>query len=65
LLADALLLVAPIATVNGPLEDLFYDREMSEETPIDDILERLSWATSLPAWLTRVRRSLPEMWEDA
>src|SRR6266700_282460 len=65
LLADALLLVAPIASVNGPLEDLFYDREMSEETPIDDILERLSWATSLPAWLTRVRRSLPEMWEDA
>jgi len=65
LLADALLLVAPIVTVNGPLEDLFYDREMSEETPIDDILERLSWATSLPAWLTRIRRSLPDMWEDA
>lgn len=64
LLADALMLVAPIASVNGPLEDLFYEREMSEETPIDDLLERLSWATSLPAWLTRVRRSLPEMWED-
>jgi Ser/Thr protein kinase RdoA (MazF antagonist) len=65
LLADALLLVSPIASVNGPLEDLFYDREMNEATPIDDLLERLSWATSLPAWLTRVRRSLPEMWEAA
>jgi Ser/Thr protein kinase RdoA (MazF antagonist) len=65
LLADALLLVAPIATANGPLEDLFYDREMREEASIDDILERLSWATSLPAWLTRARRSLLEMWEDA
>jgi hypothetical protein len=29
---------------------------------IDDVMERLAWAWSLPAWLNRVRRSLPEMW---
>jgi Ser/Thr protein kinase RdoA (MazF antagonist) len=63
LLADALMLVAPIATINGPLEDLFYTQQDTEEALIDDVMERLSWASSLPAWLSRVRRSLQEMWE--
>ena len=63
LLADALLLISPIATINGPLEDLFYAAEMSEETLIEQVMERLSWAASLPAWLARMRRALPEMWE--
>jgi Ser/Thr protein kinase RdoA (MazF antagonist) len=62
LLADALMLVAPIATANGPLEDLFYLQEEVDEASIEDILERLSWASSLPAWLGRVRRSIAEMW---
>lgn len=62
LLADALMLVSPIATMNGPLEDLFYADEL-DNTLIDDVLERLFWATALPAWLARVRRSLQEMWE--
>ena len=61
-LADALTLMAPIATINGPLEDLFYASAVSEEMLIDDVLERLSWASSLPAWLRRVRPSLAEMW---
>ncbi len=63
LLADALMLVSPIATINGPLEDLFYAQEEPDESLIEDVMERLSWASSLPAWLTRVRRSLPDMWE--
>jgi Ser/Thr protein kinase RdoA (MazF antagonist) len=63
LLADALMLIAPIATINGPLEDLFYTQEGMNEALIDDVMERLSWASSLPAWLGRVRRSLQEMWE--
>lgn len=62
LLADALMLVSPIATINGPLEDLFYTREEVDETLIEDIMERLAWATTLPGWLNRVRRTLPEMW---
>ncbi len=62
LLGDALSLVAPIATINGPLEDLFYVQEEFDETLIEDVMERLSWAASLPAWLVRVRRSLAEMW---
>ncbi len=62
LLGDALSLVAPIATINGPLEDLFYVQEKFDETLIEDIMERLSWAASLPAWLARVRRSFSEMW---
>ncbi|MBV9259617.1 MAG: hypothetical protein JO215_16520, partial [Ktedonobacteraceae bacterium] len=62
LLGDALSLVAPIATINGPLEDLFYVQEELDETLIEDVMERLSWAASLPAWLARVRRSLAEMW---
>jgi len=33
-----------------------------DEALIDDVMKRLSWATSLPAWLARVRRSLAEMW---
>ncbi len=62
LLGDALTLVSPIATVNGPLEDLFYAQEDLDEALIEDVMERLSWAASLPAWLGRVRRSLAEMW---
>lgn len=62
LLGDALSLIAPMVTMNGPLEDLFYAQEHLDETLIEDIMERLSWAASLPAWLARVRRSLGEMW---
>ncbi len=61
-LADALLLISPIATTNGPLEDVFYTPEKPDAALIDDVLECLSWASSLPAWLGRVRRSLAEMW---
>jgi len=61
-LADALMLVAPIVTVNGPLEDIFFAPEGAEEPLIEDVMERLAWASSFPAWLNRVRRSLPEMW---
>lgn len=63
LLADALMLVSPIATINGPLEDLFYTQEGLDEGLIEDVMERLSWASSLPAWLRRVKQSLGEMWE--
>src|SRR5581483_7653711 len=68
LLTDALLIISPIATINGPLEDLFYTPIEAGLAPalvssnIDDLMERLSWAASLPAWLARVRRALPEMW---
>jgi Ser/Thr protein kinase RdoA (MazF antagonist) len=62
LLADALMIVSPIATMNGPLEDVFYSDRL-DNTLIDDVMERLSWATALPAWLARVRHSLQEMWE--
>jgi Ser/Thr protein kinase RdoA (MazF antagonist) len=64
-LADALLLVSPIASINGPLEDLFYTdggRDDVEDGPIEDVLERLTWATSLPAWIKRVGQSLVTMW---
>ncbi|HET8853258.1 MAG TPA: phosphotransferase [Ktedonobacteraceae bacterium] len=61
-LVDALMLVAPIATVNGPLEDIFFAQEGVEEPLIDDVMERLAWASSLLGWLGRVRRSLAEMW---
>jgi len=62
LLVDALMLIAPIATINGPLETLFYDQEEPDVALIEDVMENLAWATSLPAWLSRVRRSLSEMW---
>jgi Ser/Thr protein kinase RdoA (MazF antagonist) len=62
LLPDALLLISPIVTVNGPLEDVFYAQNDSPERQIDDLMERLSWASSLPLWLQRVRQSLREMW---
>jgi Ser/Thr protein kinase RdoA (MazF antagonist) len=62
LLTDALMLMAPIATINGPLEDLFYQRGIPSETVIDDLMERLHWATSFPAWLQRTRRALADMW---
>lgn len=63
LLGDALSIIAPIATINGPLEDLFYAQQELDEELIEDVMERLSWAASLPAWLARVRRSLSEMWD--
>lgn len=62
LLVDALALVAPIITANGPLEDLFYNSEHLADLPLEDVLERLSWAAALPNWLTKVRRSFAEMW---
>lgn len=62
LLVDALTLVAPIITANGPLEDIFYGSEGLEDMPIEDALERLAWATALPGWLMKVRRSFAEMW---
>src|SRR2546421_12260655 len=63
ILGDALTLVSPIATINGPLEDIFFTPQGIDDTLIDDVMERLAWAASLPAWLARVRRSLAEMWE--
>jgi Ser/Thr protein kinase RdoA (MazF antagonist) len=68
ILGDALSLISPIATINGPLEDLFFseheshDHDDATDLPIEDVMERLSWATSLPAWLRRVHRALAEMW---
>jgi Ser/Thr protein kinase RdoA (MazF antagonist) len=62
LLPEALMLIAPIATINGPLEDLFYAQEEPDAALIDDVMERLAWSTSLPAWLRRVGGSLAEMW---
>lgn len=62
LLTDALMLISPIATINGPLEDLFYTQENLDTALIDDVMERLSWATSLPAWYARIRHTLAEMW---
>jgi len=61
-LADALMIIAPITIINGPLEDIFFTQEGMEESLVDDVLERITWASSLPGWLNRVRRSLPEMW---
>src|SRR6266487_2138241 len=69
ILGDALMLVSPIATMNGPLEDVFFMQQGGpgnhgvEEQLIDDVMERLAWATSLPGWLARVWRSLAEMWQ--
>jgi hypothetical protein len=62
LLLEALMLIAPIATINGPLEDLFYAPEGLDTALIDDVMERLSWTTSLPAWLRCAGGSLSEMW---
>jgi Ser/Thr protein kinase RdoA (MazF antagonist) len=64
-LVDALLLMTPILSVNGPLEDIFYLENTLELTPIDDILERIHWATTLPGWLQRLRRTFAEMWQQA
>ena len=63
LLADALLLVSPIATLNGPLEDLFFSPQEPEDELIEDVMERLTWASSLPAWLVRTKTMLAELWE--
>ncbi len=62
LLADALMLIAPMVTLNGPLEDLFYTQAEPDTVLSEDLIERLSWAVSLPAWLARVRHPLTEMW---
>jgi Ser/Thr protein kinase RdoA (MazF antagonist) len=62
LLPEALMLIAPIATINGPLEDLFYAQEELDAALIDDVMERIAWAASLPAWLRRVGGALSEMW---
>ncbi len=62
LLGDALLLISPIVIMNGPLDDLFFTPHGIEDALIDDVMERLAWASTLPAWLGRVRRSLAEMW---
>lgn len=62
IIADALSLVAPILTINGPLEDLFFTQGGIDEALIDDVFERLAWATSLPSWLQKVRKQLAEMW---
>jgi Ser/Thr protein kinase RdoA (MazF antagonist) len=62
LLTDALMLMAPIATINGPLEDLFYQQGIPPETVIDEVMERLKWAISFPGWLQRTRSALTEMW---
>jgi Ser/Thr protein kinase RdoA (MazF antagonist) len=64
LLTDALLLVSPLATLNGPLEDLFYAQGELDSALIEEVLERLAWAASLPQWLPRIRGSLQEMWEQ-
>jgi Ser/Thr protein kinase RdoA (MazF antagonist) len=64
LLVDALTLIAPIITANGPLEDLFYGSAHTPDLPLEDVLERLAWAAALPAWLARVRRSFAEMWSQ-
>ncbi|HEY0755140.1 MAG TPA: phosphotransferase [Ktedonobacteraceae bacterium] len=62
LLVDALTLIAPIITANGPLEDLFYTSEHLADLPLEDVLERLAWAAALPSWLMKVRRSFTDMW---
>ncbi len=67
LLADALVIMTPIAVANGPLEDLFYATE-TDNTSLDSqasssLLERLEWAGSLPQWLSRIRSALTEMWQ--
>lgn len=63
-LVDALTLMAPILSINGPLEDLFFAQHYEEETLVEEVLERLAWAASLPAWLNRVRGSFAEMWQE-
>jgi Ser/Thr protein kinase RdoA (MazF antagonist) len=62
ILGDAILLAAPIATINSLLEDLFFTPHDVDEMLIEDVMDRLAWATTLPAWLGRVRRALGEMW---
>jgi Ser/Thr protein kinase RdoA (MazF antagonist) len=62
LLVDALTIVSPMVILNGPLEDVFYAETELENTDVDVLLEALSWASVLPTWLGRIRRSLTEMW---
>ncbi|WP_176728802.1 phosphotransferase [Thermogemmatispora onikobensis] len=69
-LAEALTLTVPILTINGPLEDLFFAEgaeldEIGSQEEIDDVLERLAWASAWPGWLRRARRWLAELWEEA
>jgi Ser/Thr protein kinase RdoA (MazF antagonist) len=61
-LVDALTLLAPILSANGPLEDLFYESMPAQEPQAEDALARLAWATGLPGWLARARSALAQMW---
>lgn len=61
---DALTLMAPILSINGPLEDLFFAQGYEEETLVEEVLERLAWVASLPAWLKRVRALFAEMRQE-
>nr|BBH91819.1 hypothetical protein KTA_00180 [Thermogemmatispora argillosa] len=67
-LAEALTVMAPILMINGPLEDLFFEEgvelEESQER-LEEMLERLAWASAWPGWLRRARRWLAELWEEA
>lgn len=61
-LVDALTLLAPILSANGPLEDLFYEAASTEEPLAEDALARLAWAAALPGWLARARSAFAQMW---
>jgi Ser/Thr protein kinase RdoA (MazF antagonist) len=61
-LVDALTLLAPILSANGPLEDLFYEAVPTEGEWAQDALARLAWAAALPDWLARARSALAQMW---
>jgi Ser/Thr protein kinase RdoA (MazF antagonist) len=61
-LVDALTLLAPILSANGPLEDLFYDSVSAEGPQAEDALARLVWAAGLPGWLARARSALAQLW---
>jgi Ser/Thr protein kinase RdoA (MazF antagonist) len=61
-LVDALTLLAPILSANGPLEDLFYDAIPAEGVWAEDALARLAWAAALPNWLERARGAFAQMW---
>lgn len=61
-LVDALTVLAPILSANGPLEDLFYEDVHTEGRWAEDALARLAWAAALPGWLQRARGALAELW---
>ncbi|MBX5448456.1 phosphotransferase enzyme family protein [Thermogemmatispora sp.] len=67
-LAEALMLMVPILTINGPLEDFVFGEETALEQSqeqTEEMLERLAWASAWPGWLRRARRWLSELWEEA